>query len=105
VLPALAPELAVYPLGEGVSIDGTPLAVHTLGVLETGQGCRLESALDSTVIVIGGAALEGPRFLLWNFVSSTRLHLRRAAEDWRAQRMGAVPGDTEFIPLPENLPP
>src|SRR5580704_12336116 len=55
VLPALAPELAVYPLGDGVTVDASPLAVHTLGVLESGQGCRLESAMDCTVVVIGGA--------------------------------------------------
>jgi hypothetical protein len=104
VLPALAPELAVYPLSDGVTVDGSPLAMHTLGVLENARGCRLESALDCTVVVIGGAPLDGPRFLLWNFVSSTKMRLQRAAGDWRAQRMGAVPGETEFIPLPENLP-
>ncbi len=104
VLPALAPELAVYPLRDGVMVDGSPLAVHTLGELENGQGCRLDAALDCTVVIIGGAPLDGPRYLLWNFVSSTKSRLQRAAEDWRAQRMGAVPGDTEFIPLPGNLP-
>ena len=56
------------------------------------------------MVIIGGAALDGPRFLLWNFVSSTKARLQRAAEDWRAQRFGQVPGETEFIPLPENLP-
>ncbi len=104
VLPALATELAVYPIDADTTIDGEPLARHTLGVLENGQGCRLESANDCTVIVIGGAPLDGTRFLLWNFVSSEKSRLRRAAEDWRAQRMGTVPGETEFIPLPENLP-
>jgi redox-sensitive bicupin YhaK (pirin superfamily) len=103
VLPALAPELAVYPIGGGVTIDGAPLAVHTLGVLEDEHGCRLEAADDCTVVVIGGAALDGPRFLLWNFVSSTKARLQRAADDWRSQRFGVVPGETEYIPLPENL--
>jgi redox-sensitive bicupin YhaK (pirin superfamily) len=104
VLPALAPELAVYPIGNGVTIDGAALAVHTLGVLEDGQGGRLEATEDCTVIVIGGAALDGPRFLLWNFVSSRKARLQRAADDWRLQRFAVVPGETEYIPLPENLP-
>ncbi len=104
VLPALAPELAVYPIGRSVDINGSPLAVHTLGVLEDGQGCRLEATADCTVVIIGGAPLDGPRFLLWNFVASTKARLQRAADDWRAQRFGAVPGESEFIPLPENLP-
>jgi redox-sensitive bicupin YhaK (pirin superfamily) len=103
-LPALAPELAIYPISDAVMIDGSPLGVHTLGVLGAGQGCRLEAANDCTVVVIGGAPLDGPRYLLWNFVSSEPSRLQRAAEDWRAQRMGVVPGEAEFIPLPENLP-
>ena len=104
LLPALAPELALYPIGDGIGIDGTALAARTLGVLDEHRSCRIEAAGDCTVVVIGGEPLDGPRHLLWNFVSSSRPRLRRAAEDWRAQRMGAVPGDSEFIPLPDNLP-
>lgn len=103
-LPSLAPESAVYPIGADITVDGTSLAVHTLGFLAQGEGCRLAAAADCTVVIIGGAPLDGPRFLLWNFVSSEKSRLRQAAEDWREQRMGAVPGDTEFIPLPANLP-
>ncbi len=104
VLPALALELAVYPINGEVNVDGSPLAVHTLGVVDGGQGCSLESANACTVVIIGGAPLDGPRFVAWNFVSSTRARLQQAAAEWRAQAMGTVPGETEFIPLPENLP-
>lgn len=102
-LPALAPELAVYPIGGSVTIDGSSLPLHNLGVLEDGKGCRLEAADDCTIVIIGGAPLDGSRFLVWNFVSSTKSRLQRAADDWRSQRFGVVPGETEFIPLPENL--
>jgi redox-sensitive bicupin YhaK (pirin superfamily) len=104
VLPALAPELAVYPIDCGITIDGVSLAVHTMAVLETGQGCQLEANQDCTVVVIGGAPLEGPRYLLWNFVSSSKARLQGAADDWKMQRFGTIPGETEFIPLPDNLP-
>jgi redox-sensitive bicupin YhaK (pirin superfamily) len=103
-LPALAEELAVYPIGSGVRVDGSPLATHSMVVLEDGQGCRLEATEDCTVVVIGGAPLEGPRYLYWNFVSSTKTRLQQAADDWSAQRFGQIPGETEFIPLPDNRP-
>jgi len=103
-LPPLAPESAVYPIDADITIDGTALAVHTLGFIQEAGGCRLEAINDCTVVVIGGAPLDGPRLLLWNFVASTKSRLRQAAEDWRGQRMAMVPGDPEFIPLPANLP-
>jgi len=103
-LPALTTELAVYPIDCAVTIDGSSLAIHTMAVLETGQGCRLEANADCTVVVIGGAPLDGPRYLLWNFVSSSKSRLQVAADDWKLQRFETIPGETEFIPLPENLP-
>ncbi len=50
-----------------------------------------------------GPPLDGPRFLLWNFVASTKSRLQRAADDCAGQRFGTVPGESEFIPWPENL--
>ena len=47
--------------------------------------------------------MDGPRFLFWNFVSSSRERIEQAKADWRAGRFGKVPGDeAEFIPLPEE---
>jgi hypothetical protein len=103
-LPSLAAESAVYPIDADITVDGTALGVHTLGFLQDAGGCRLEATTDCTVVIIGGAPLEGPRLLLWNFVSSSKARLRQAAEDWREQRMAMVPGDSELIPLPANLP-
>jgi redox-sensitive bicupin YhaK (pirin superfamily) len=51
-------------------------------------------------MLLGGQPL-GPRYLWWNFVSSSRERIERAKEDWKLGRFGAVPGDPEFIPLPE----
>ena len=49
---------------------------------------------------IGGAPLDGPRFIWWNFVSSSKERIEQAKEDWTAQRMGRIPGEHEWIPLP-----
>ena len=54
------------------------------------------------VMLLGGEPMEGPRFLTWNFVSSSAERIEQAKEDWQQQRFAKVPGDDkEFIPLPE----
>jgi redox-sensitive bicupin YhaK (pirin superfamily) len=99
-LPALAPELAVYPVDGDVSLDGTAVAAHTMAMLPEGEGGVLSAQGEVRVMVIGGEPLDGPRFITWNFVSSRRERILEAGADWAAQRMGHVPGETEFIPLP-----
>jgi hypothetical protein len=53
-------------------------------------------------MLLGGAKLDGERFIEWNFVASSREKIARAKEAWAAQTMGQVPGETEWIPLPER---
>jgi redox-sensitive bicupin YhaK (pirin superfamily) len=54
------------------------------------------------VMLVGGAPLDGNRFIWWNFVASSRERIEEAAADWAADRFARVPGETEFIPLPER---
>jgi redox-sensitive bicupin YhaK (pirin superfamily) len=51
---------------------------------------------------LGGAALEGPRYIWWNFVSSCRERIEQGKEDWKTGRFTPVLGETEFLPLPES---
>jgi redox-sensitive bicupin YhaK (pirin superfamily) len=53
------------------------------------------------VLLFGGEPMDGPRHLWWNFVSSSVERIEHAKADWRARRFAEVPGETEFIPLPE----
>ena len=54
-------------------------------------------------MLIGGAPLDGPRHIWWNFVSSSQERIEQAKADWKEGRFGKVPGDEEeFIPLPEG---
>ncbi|MDP9902679.1 pirin family protein [Variovorax ginsengisoli] len=100
VLPPLAPELALYAVGGDIEVDGAPLAAHTMALLPDGEGATVTAAQAVRLMVVGGAPLDGPRYITWNFVSSRRERILQAGEDWAAQRMGQVPGETEFIPLP-----
>jgi redox-sensitive bicupin YhaK (pirin superfamily) len=54
------------------------------------------------MILLGGATMDGPRHIWWNFVSSSKERIEAAKEDWRSGRFDKVFGDeTDFIPLPE----
>jgi redox-sensitive bicupin YhaK (pirin superfamily) len=53
-------------------------------------------------LLLGGAPLDGVRHLWWNFVSSSTERIEQAKADWREGRFPQVPGETEFIPLPES---
>lgn len=102
-IPALVPEMAVYTVDAPVQLNGDTVAAQLLAVAEPGQATHL-SAGDTPVrlMVIGGDALDAPRHMWWNFVSSRKDRIVQAASDWDAQAMGQVPGEVEWIPLPER---
>ena len=104
MLPDEVEELAVYPVDTDIQIDGTSVQRGTLAVLDSSKMARVQAAATSRVVVIGGAPLDGPRFIWWNFVSSTKERISRAAEAWAQQRFEKVPGEIEFTPLPERRP-
>ena len=99
-LPALAPELAAYPIEGDVKLDGEPLVAHEMALLRAGMPARFEGSAGSRFVVVGGEPL-GPRHMYWNFVSSSKERIIQASADWEDGKFGTVPGDDkEFIPLP-----
>jgi hypothetical protein len=60
----------------------------------------LRAVTAARLMLLGGAPIEGPREIWWNFVSSSRERIERAKLDWREQRFADVPGDVERMPLP-----
>jgi hypothetical protein len=103
--PPLAAELAVYPLDADLDVGAERLAHHSLGVLEGSAAVTLSGITGSRVVLFGGAPLDARRYLWWNFVSSRRDRLVTAAAAWAAQRMGTIPGEDEWMPLPGSPPP
>lgn len=95
-------ERAVYVVEGAVSLDGHSLDPGVLYVLVPGQAVTLAAGGESHLMLIGGAPMDGPRYVWWNFVSSSHERLEQAKADWKAQRFAAVPGEHEFIPLPDD---
>ncbi|WP_291144748.1 pirin family protein [Flavobacterium sp. UBA7680] len=63
--------------------------------------CEFEIAENSTVYIFGGQPFPEEHFIFWNFVSSDKNLIEKAKKDWTEQTFPKVPGETEFVPLPE----
>jgi hypothetical protein len=95
-------ERAIY-IVEG-RIDLGPDGAFDAGqllVLKPGIALALSAAGAARVVLLGGEPMESPRYLSWNFVSSSAERIAQAGRDWREQKFPMVPGETEFIPLPD----
>lgn len=95
-------ERATYLLEGRIEIAGTVHEPPCLLVFGAGRKPVIEATAPSRLALLGGAPLDGPRHLWWNFVSSSKERIEQAKIDWKRDRFGvSVPGDTEFIPLPD----
>jgi redox-sensitive bicupin YhaK (pirin superfamily) len=98
-----AEERAVYVVEGDAQLDGEDIPPGRMVVLSEDEEPMLSADADARVVLVGGAPL-GHRHIWWNFVSSRKERIAQAADDWAAQRLGAVAGETEFIPLPDQRP-
>lgn len=103
-LPDEHEERAAYVLSGSVDVAGDRFEAGRMLVFRAGDRLALRAGPQGArLLLLGGAAMDGPRFLFWNFVASSRERIEQAKADWKAGRFGRVPGDeTEFIPLPEE---
>lgn len=102
-LDACVEERSLYVLAGDIEIAGDRFTQGQLLILRPGDPLTVRAAGDAHLVIAGGAPLDGPRHLWWNFVSSRRERIEAAKADWAAGRFPAVPGDLqEFIPLPPD---
>jgi redox-sensitive bicupin YhaK (pirin superfamily) len=98
-------ERAIYVSSGEVDIAGDRFDTGRLLIFRPGDRITITAVKPSRIAVVGGAPLDGPRYVWWNFVSSRKERIDQAKEEWKQGRFGKVPGDEiEFIPLPENRP-
>lgn len=101
-LPAEHPERAIYVAWGRVAIGDATVAAGRMLVFRQGGRVTISAAEPARVLLLGGEPLDGPRHVWWNFVSSSPERLEQAKADWREGRFAMVPGETEFIPLPDE---
>ena len=100
-LPGEYEERAVYVAIGMVVLDGERYEAGSMLVLKPGSQPRIIAQGPARLMLLGGAPLDGERYLWWNFVSSSKDRIEQAKTDWKSGRFTMVPGDPEFIPLPE----
>ena len=100
-IPADWIERAAYLVSGAVTIGDQAFEAGQMMVLKPGAEIVLTATAPSRLMLLGGEPLDGPRYIWWNFVSSSKERLEIAKADWRAGRFGAVPGEVDPLPLPE----
>ena len=96
-------ERALYLVSGTLDIAGDRFAPGQLLVFKPGDKVTVKAVTDAHLVICGGAPMDGPRHIWWNFVSSRKERIEQAKADWKAGHFAKVPGDEiEFIPLPEQ---
>lgn len=102
-LPAEYSERAVYVVSGEVEVAGQRIEAGSMAVLKPGQAVTVAALGDAVVMALGGEPV-GPRWIDWNFVSSSKERIDQARADWAAGRMKLPDLDNdEFIPLPPKV--
>jgi redox-sensitive bicupin YhaK (pirin superfamily) len=96
-------ERAIYVVEGALGCDGRTFRHGTMVVLRPGTKVMIETDEPTRLMLLGGAKLDGPRHIFWNFVSSSKDRIEKAKDDWRNERFPTIPGDdVERIPLPDG---
>jgi redox-sensitive bicupin YhaK (pirin superfamily) len=93
---------AVYVADGTVEIAGERFNGPSLLIFRPGDRITITAVTDARMMFLGGATMDGPRHIWWNFVSSSRERIEQAKADWSHGRFPPVPDETEFIPLPQS---
>ena len=98
-------ERAIYTVSGEIEISGDVFEPAQLLVFRPGDRITIRARTAARFMMLGGEPMDGPRHIWWNFVSSRLDRIEQAKAEWKAARFDSVPGDSEFIPLPEPDPP
>jgi redox-sensitive bicupin YhaK (pirin superfamily) len=101
-LPGEHEERAIYVVEGDVAVDGTVVPPAHMVVLPGTATARITAITGASLMLLGGAALDGPRLIWWNFVATSKARIEDAKARWRDGRFDRIAGETEFIPLPER---
>jgi len=95
-------ESGIYILEGAIENDGNTFEPKQLLVAKDSSLCEFTMQANTTIYIFGGEAFPEERFIYWNFVATSKELIEEAKEKWLKQEFDKVPGETEFVPLPER---
>ncbi len=109
-LPEDHEDRGAYVVEGEVDIAGETYEAGRMMVFRPGDRVSMTAGeKGARVMLLGGETLEGPRYIWWNFVASSKERIEEAKEAWAKgdwadnPRFQLPPGDDqEFIPLPSK---
>ncbi|MCX2573389.1 pirin family protein [Pedobacter sandarakinus] len=97
-------ESALYILEGGVESDGHLFESKLILIANDAKLCSFTILENTTIYIFGGEPFPEERFIYWNFVASDKALIDKAKQDWLDQTFDPVPGEIEFVPLPNQNP-
>ncbi len=94
-------ERAVYVVSGAIDVAGDVFEAGRLLIFRPGDRISILATSHARLMLLGGEPMDGPRHIWWNFVSSRKDRIEQAKAEWRAGKFDTVPGEDEFIPLPD----
>nr|NIQ16385.1 pirin family protein [Candidatus Dadabacteria bacterium] len=94
-------ERAIHLVGGRIMIEDTEFNMFDMVICEETAELKIKAEHDSRLVIFGGEPITH-RHVWWNFVSSSREKIEKAKMDWKTGRFDKVPGDHEYIPLPDD---
>ncbi|TRX09105.1 pirin family protein [Flavobacterium gawalongense] len=95
-------ESALYILEGSIESEGTVFGPKQILIAKDSKLCTFDMTENTTIYIFGGEPFPEERIIYWNFVASTKELIEKAKEKWLAQTFDKVPGESEFVPLPEQ---
>lgn len=95
-------ESAIYILEGSITSDGNTFTPKQLLVAKDSSLCEFSMQVNTTIYIFGGDPFPEERFMYWNFVASDKALIEAAKEKWLKQEFEPVPGETDFVPLPDR---
>ena len=95
-------ESGIYILEGAIKSEENTFMPKQLLVAKDSSICEFTMKRNTTIYIFGGEPFPEERFIYWNFVATSKELIEEAKERWANQEFEPVPGETEFVPLPER---